>query len=863
MKFIKRFRAVMGHLFLLCYFMNNIKFCYPQIVEDTGQIFIEISDIISSMPSDSGNDYNDPDESELNSWTNLMDELLAGYYNQANLTAGMLGYDVIHFTDTTESVSKSYYIIKTNGSNYWGTYVYNPNYCRPLVIQIPHPIKEINTGQQGIHVFRKTDALFFCLSGTSRCNNLTYSSCDGTTTICSGNAERYRISDMAHNVSSVFQKTTEMLLNSFSNTFFIQLHGFTKLASDPYLILSNGTQITPLHDYVVPLKDNLLAEDNSLTFKIAHIDLTWTRLRAFDNTQGRLINSSIDPCNANATMTNGRFLSIEQERTKLRDNETGWNKMANALINTFVSYPFQWVGSCNTDWNTAANWRNYIVPSSSDNVTIIHANQYPVINNGPETPALCNNLEIQSSTILSINPGKAITVSGTLTNYGSLTIKSNDAGTGSLICSTTGVNANVERFLTKMKWHFIGMPVESAVAGVFHLPGGHSDIWLMPYIESANSWGETIVPVDSALILGKGYACWVGDNNYSNDEKIVFSGILNAGDYTTGSGGYERLTYTGGGYNFISNPYPSALQGNIHTWTKSNVDNSIWVWQGTGTTMAGGGNYLTWNGTTGSLTDGIIPAMQGFFVHANSADALMTLPQCSRTHNNQSYYKDSGLSMNTLRLDVTGNECFDAIFVGFINQATEGYDSEYDVVKMHGINQAPQLYSLIPGNELSINILPEVGDNRTIPLGFECGLPSTFKIEASGMEGFDQLIELYLEDLKVESIQNLRENPVCVFTSELGDASERFLLHFRNPNAVNETSEKPVKIFAYQHDIHIFNLNREQATVYVYDLMGQLLIENKINEESNTVLPMNSETSYYIVKVLIKERMSTEKVFIR
>ena len=108
------------------------------------------------------------------------------------------------------------------------------------------------------------------------------------------------------------------------------------MSTDPYLILSNGTVETPTLDYIPIFRDNLYNEDNVLTFKIAHIDTNWTRLRGFWNAQGRLINNSPDPCTTNATLTNGRFFHIEQERIRLRNDIAGWNKVANALKNTFT-----------------------------------------------------------------------------------------------------------------------------------------------------------------------------------------------------------------------------------------------------------------------------------------------------------------------------------------------------------------------------------------------------------------------------------------------------------------------------------------------------------------------------------------------
>jgi hypothetical protein len=529
----------------------------------------------------------------------------------------------------------------------------------------------------------------------------------------------------------------------------------------------------------------------------------------------------------------------------------------------------RWLGCTSTDWTTGSNWDNGAQATSSDDVVISSWAQYkPHVTLGTSTPAECNNLTINPGAKLTIDAGKALTVNGTLTNSAGeagLIIKSNATGTGSLISSTANVDVRVERFLTKMKWHFIGMPVESAVAGVFHLSSGHSDIWLRPHDETTNTWGEEIIPVETPLALGKGYECWVGDDSYNNDETIVFPGQLNAGDLTTGSGGFYGLTYSGTGYNFISNPYPSALEGNVDTWTKTNVDNSIWVWQGTGTGMEGGGNYLTWNGTIGTLTGGIIPAMQGFFVHANNSGASVTLPQSSRVHDSQLYYKDSDLPLNTLRLDVKGNECYDAVFVSFNDQATEGYDPQFDVRKMFGVFQAPQLYTMVPENELSINVLPEMSEDKTVAIGFECGLPSTFTIEATGLDGFEYTTGIYLEDLKEEVIQDLRENPICVFSNEMGDEPGRFLLHFNYNMDVPENpfGSDGINVYAYQENVYITSLSGVKGTVVIYDLVGKEIVRGSLNGESYKKIRINDFSGFAVATVVWDNGSLIKKVYIQ
>ena len=351
-----------------------------QVVQQSGSIYSEMAATISGMPGDSGNQYVLPSPTQLTNWGIVLNNVILGNYSFASSIASSVGYQLVQFTDTFLVPNRTYYILRNNSSNYWGTYVYYPAYKRPLVIQSPHAKKDANTGHQGAYVFRQSESMLFMLTGTHRCNSSVHSVCTGTTTGCSSTSEPYRISDLAHNVNSVFQKTTEVFHASFSNTYFIQLHGFTKQPTDPYLVLSNGTQVTPAIDYMATFKNMLYNEDTVLTFKVAHLDLSWTRLRGFWNTQGRLINASSNPCTSYATNSQGRFFHVEQERIRLRSTVSGWAKISNALINTFPPTPLpvtfidlkaQWQGTHATlQWTTSSehNADRFLIERSLDGI---------------------------------------------------------------------------------------------------------------------------------------------------------------------------------------------------------------------------------------------------------------------------------------------------------------------------------------------------------------------------------------------------------------------------------------------------------------------------------------------------------------
>ena len=315
-----------------------LSFCLFSQTE-TGDLEDYIGTKISNAPGSTGDDYVIPTSTDLTSWNTIIDAILVNNIATARANAASLNYQVTAFTDTSLSPHQVFYVLeeKSSQTNYWGTYVFSQTPIRNnLVIQAPHSKYDTNTGKEAVHCFKNLVAKALFINGTHRCNNSDSSSCSGTTSAC-GSSEAFRVSDLAHNTASIFQKTTENVFNTITNSVFIQLHGFGKKSTDPYVIISNGSRVTPTTDYAVQLKDALFAVDTNLTFKLAHIDTDWTRLIAFTNTQGRLINNSNDYCSTSASTTSGRFIHVEQEKSKLRADAGGWAKMKTALSNVFSS----------------------------------------------------------------------------------------------------------------------------------------------------------------------------------------------------------------------------------------------------------------------------------------------------------------------------------------------------------------------------------------------------------------------------------------------------------------------------------------------------------------------------------------------
>ncbi|MFA6469869.1 MAG: T9SS type A sorting domain-containing protein [Bacteroidota bacterium] len=371
-----------------CFFFFFPIFSFGQI-NSSGSITSYVDSLITSIPDViPANVYQSPTVSQRAVWESIIDKLLDGDYSGAQADAQAIDYDVVQFNDTSNS--KTYYMLrkKSSGSNYWGTFIINPDPLRSRVfIQIPHPLFDTNSGNQGIVVFKNTAARAFILAGTHRCNSTSFSLCDGTTTVCSGSSEPFRKSDQAHNDDGPFQITTDIFKQSVPNLIVVQLHGFVKDPGYPDLILGNGTQSLPATDWLLILKNNLSLLDGSLQFKIAHIDTDWTTLTGTTNSQGRLINNSPDPCGISPSNPTGRFLHVEQAYIGLRDNAASYAKVATAIGNTFP--PDKVIASAATGiWENSSTWTGGIVPNDTTHVIISSGHTVTVTTNSAEAHSI-------------------------------------------------------------------------------------------------------------------------------------------------------------------------------------------------------------------------------------------------------------------------------------------------------------------------------------------------------------------------------------------------------------------------------------------------------------------------------------------
>lgn len=522
--------------------------------------------------------------------------------------------------------------------------------------------------------------------------------------------------------------------------------------------------------------------------------------------------------------------------------------------------PSTWEGTASSDWATASNWDPAEVPTASFNVTIPTT---PVGSFFPEiyagTSAVCGDLTIETGANLKLSGN--LTIEGTLTNNAGvdgLIVKSTSSGTGSLISTTDDVDATVERYFNGGKWHLFGAPVEGQIADAVYFD--HSpEVWLKPYIESSDTWGSTITDLSTPMPLGNGFAIWI---ETGNNATASFANQLNSSDFLISGLDYTDAAH---GYNLLANPFSSAVDWDQGAWGRTNIDGSVWVYDATA------GTYKVRNNVgIGSLTGGIIPASQGFFVRTTDVAGSISIPANARVHSNQPYYKNTEQVRNenfdfaVAAIEVSKESKKDEIWIAFNEACTEFYDTGWDVSKFFGDIDAPQLYTVENELHLSVDALPVIDLNeRTIVLNFKAGQNGEHSLKLTFFEKFDGT-QLWLEDLKTDYSQDMTLNPEYTFYATTYQSADRFLLHFK-PQITGDIQSAEMNYLVYSWDKSVYINNPDisgNSAVEIVDLYGRVIYQGKLKPSSLNWINLNLSNSYLIVRLTRNGNIVIKKVFI-
>jgi len=494
---------------------------------------------------------------------------------------------------------------------------------------------------------------------------------------------------------------------------------------------------------------------------------------------------------------------------------------------------------------------NYTLPNTSYPADVWVSNLASVLLSGNST--ISGKLTILSGSV-TIGSNQSLTVSGTLTNSAGnsgLVIESDATGTGSLIHNNSGVDATVERYVTAANWslasdgwHLLSSPVASQSISGSWTPtgtGNDYDFYALDETKTNEYWLNQKVSANNltTFVPGIGYLV-----SYQQTDTKTFTGTLNSSNVTL-----SGLTNTAGsafpGWHLAGNPFASAVDYDLGTWTKTNIDAEMQVWNSTAASYK-----------TSTEVGGIIPAMNGFMVHT-SGSGVLTIPTDARVHNSANWYKSGGSDFILLKANDLDMQTSQSSIVRFNNQATEDYDQAFDSYYIQGF--APLFYSNYGGKKYALNTLPELTDNLIIPFDFIKNPSANFNIELA--QSIPDVV-VYLTDHKTNIVTNLTETTAYSFTSQEGDASGRFSLHFKNAYSIAD----PVTggdFNAYCVNGQLYVMSDLNGSVLITDIAGRQIATSSVSQGIAFSINLQSHPGIYLVKLATSKGNSTRKVVVR
>ncbi len=476
--------------------------------------------------------------------------------------------------------------------------------------------------------------------------------------------------------------------------------------------------------------------------------------------------------------------------------------------------------------------------------------------------------------------------SGNLISDGNLTLLStaartaliNGAGNGNV----TG-NVTMQRYLPSgFGYKYISSPFQAATVSQFADDMTLGSFTFYRYDESrtVSGWVGYSAPAN-ILNPTEGYAANFGSDPAAKTADIT--GVVNNGNLSVTLYNHDN-TYTQG-MNLVGNPYPSPIDWDAASgWTKTNIDDAIYLFKASATDQYGGTYSSYINGIpTGGSDLNIIPSMQGFFIHVSDGPSTVTgtlgfTNSVRITDLTHPFAKSKGAetTIPLLRLSVVYSDdkaASDPAVIYFDEKAAPSFDSQLDALKLMNTDlNVPNLYSVTPeGAKLSISALPLITDDScSVPLGIKLNRAGTASIIISIQDIEETLsrMRIYISDTVAHTEQDLLPGKEFTVSLEKGEYLNRFFLNFSDlPTDINDNIRDTDLFSVYSSNgilkAQINTITKNRGRLVIYNLTGQVILIREIYETGYLELNPGVSEGIYIISYTTGLNRSSKKIFIQ
>ena len=379
-----------------------------------------------------------------------------------------------------------------------------------------------------------------------------------------------------------------------------------------------------------------------------------------------------------------------------------------------------------------------------------------------------------------------------------------------------------------------------------------------PTSVEVNGWR---VPSSAAIQTGKGYRTFLKSTFFGGTQTVDNTGSVVQG-FVDFNPDFNALGYSGGGWNFLSNPYPSQIDWNSAGWSKSNIGSAIYVWNGQ-TGQYGAYNFANdppgsnpgTNGVSNTLASG-----QAFFVKATGPTPTLTSAESVKSGVGASFIRQSANPSSMMRISLTNAFGYtDENVIRFHESGSISFDPENDALKLTGgiLNLSTRTPE---GVKLCINTLPAVPEEgMVIPIGVSSFVNGAFQLRFSDLGDEAGSARIRLFDAYTNSFQAVNEGFVYRFTisSDTNSSKEgRFQL------VMSKTIEFPVLAKEEETTLHVGqNSGSDQINVTIRnrkpgkgeirmtDMTGKIIFGKELenNGQSEYRIPLHVARGIYLL----------------
>ena len=562
---------------------------------------------------------------------------------------------------------------------------------------------------------------------------------------------------------------------------------------------------------------------------------------------------------------------------------TAWS--SSYSFTTLLTTP-QWTGNQDNNWNNPNNWTSGVPTAGQDVVIENGATNFPEL----EINASLNNIEVKSSASLVIKTNQTLTITGVLTNNGTVTVESGGALVQE-VGSTLAGNGDyvVQRNVTAGQ-RFVGSPINNhSVNGTGIIPSGVSGGQIIPQadcnataIDPSSPFGNIMeIQEDATPIHNCAQSLWFvkSTGNFTNARGYAINTASNLNMEYTGTINNGNISYSGlgrqagsvnqsngfqtRGWHLVSNPYPSPIRitnGDLG----ADWDNSVHFYDGT--------DFVSVQLT---LADAVVPVGQAFQIRKSveGGSATFSITNSIREGGNPSFYSVAQLTQEHINITLSNNQYQSKTTVYFENGATSDFDPQYDAVKLFGAHYLPQLYTVEASHlaeRLSYNALTPLSlmPTQSVVMGAYTPNAGSYQLTFDGVNTISGSV--ILEDKKLNIFTNITENYTYNIVVAEGDEQDRFILHFNeNTTSANSTLDfSKVKMFpnpSSEFTTLFFQENHDFNSINVIDFAGKKVKTFIIDNQNDTYqLDVRSlRQGIYFVQLIGENNNEIHKLVVR